>query len=201
LAVSLLIVRKPLYAAPTPDQDLKVGVLSQAFSVPTLPSSANAMSFGWSARDIVKCVELIVRVSKGLRDSTGAAAQYQTAISFLDGLKTTLDKLKEHLEAYPNTFHGKDLNEQAERLKTAVENFKVEAEIFEASLGSASTKSSLRRAPKKIQWTLFADSITDLQMAISQPQNVLNTILLLQTLYVIVCDFCARADRMKSKIC
>jgi hypothetical protein len=142
------------------------------------------MTFRWSAGDIVKCVELIVRVSKGLKDSTGASAEYEAAVDFLNGLKTTLDKLNEHLEAYPDTFHGKDLAEQAERLKTAVEKFKAKAEKFEVSLAPGSTKSSFRRAPKKIQWTLFADSIKELQAAILQPQNVLNTILLLQTLYV-----------------
>jgi hypothetical protein len=78
----------------------------------------------------------------------------------------------------------KDLAEQAERLKTAVEKFKTKAEKFEALLAPSSTKSSFRRASKKIQWTLFADSIKELQAAILQPQNVLNTILLLQTLYV-----------------
>jgi hypothetical protein len=97
-------------------------------------------------------------------------------------LRTTLGKLKEHLETYPDTFHAQDLAEQAERLKTAVEKFKGKAEKFEASLGSDSTRSSLRRAPRKIQWTLFADSVKELQVAISQPQNVLNTILLLQAL-------------------
>lgn len=140
------------------------------------------MSFRWSAGDIVKCVELIVRVSKGLKDSSGAAAEYEAAVGFLDGLEATLDKLKEHLETHSDSFYGDNLAEQAERLKAAVEKFKVKAEKFEASLGSDSSRSSLRRAPRKIQWTLFADNIKELQTAISNPQNVLNTILLLQTL-------------------
>jgi len=140
------------------------------------------MSFGWSVGDIVSCIAVIVRVSKGLKDSTGATAEYEAAADFLNGLKTTLEKLKEHLDSYPDTFHAKDIGEQAERLKAAVEKFKVKAEKFEASLASDSTRSSIRRAPRKIQWTLFADSIKELQRAISQPQNVLNTILLLQTL-------------------
>jgi hypothetical protein len=67
------------------------------------------MTFRWSAGDIVKCVELIVRVSKGLTDSTGASAEYEAAVDFLNGLKTTLDKLNEHLGAYPDTFMGKIL--------------------------------------------------------------------------------------------
>ena len=83
------------------------------------------MSFGWSAGDIVSCIALIVRVSKGLKDSTGASAEYEAAAGFLDGLKITLDKLKEHLETHPDTFHAKDIEEQAERLKTTVEKFKV----------------------------------------------------------------------------
>ncbi|PMD33819.1 hypothetical protein L207DRAFT_146641 [Hyaloscypha variabilis F] len=140
------------------------------------------MSFGWSVGDIVSCIAVIVRVSKGLKDSTGATAEYEAAADFLNGLKTTLEKLKEHLDSYPDTFHAKDIGEQAERLKAAVEKFKVKAEKFEASLASDSTRSSIRRAPRKIQWTLFADSIKELQRAISQPQNVLNTTLLLQTL-------------------
>jgi hypothetical protein len=119
---------------------------------------------------------------QGLKDSTGATAEYEAAVDFLDGLKTTLEKLKEHLDSYPDTFHAKDIGEQAERLKAAVEKFKVKTEKFEASLASDWTRSSIRRAPRKIQWTLFADSVRVLQKAISQPQNVLNTILLLQTL-------------------
>jgi hypothetical protein len=170
-------------AAPPLTCDLEARVFPNS-SLATLHPSSNTMTFRWSAGDIVKCVELIVRVSKGLKDSTGASAEYEAAVDFLNGLKTTLDKLNEHLEAYPDTFHGKDLAEQAERLKTAVEKFKAKAEKFEASLAPGSTKSSFRRAPKKIQWTLFADSIKELQAAILQPQNVLNTILLLQTLYV-----------------
>jgi hypothetical protein len=172
-------------AAPPPNVtcDLEARVFPNP-PLATLNPSSNTMSFRWSAGDIVKCVELIVRVSKGLKDSTGASAEYEAAVDFLNGLKTTLDKLSEHLEAYPDTFHGKDLADQAERLKTAVEKFKAKAETFEASLAPGSSKSSFRRAPKKIQWTLFADSIKELQAAILQPQNVLNSILLLQTLYV-----------------
>jgi Sec-independent protein translocase protein TatA len=78
------------------------------------------------------------------------------AVDFLNGLKTTLGKLTNTLQHILILFMGKDLAEQAERLKTAVKKFKAKAETFEASLAPGSKRSIFRRAPKKIQWTLFA---------------------------------------------
>lgn len=51
------------------------------------------MSFGWSAGDIVSTISVIAKISKGLKDTGGAASSYQHSIDFLNSVKTTLETL------------------------------------------------------------------------------------------------------------
>jgi len=48
------------------------------------------MSFGWSAGDIVSCISVIHKVSKGLRETGGAASSYQESAAFLSSVSVTL---------------------------------------------------------------------------------------------------------------
>jgi hypothetical protein len=56
------------------------------------------IAFGWSVGDIAVAVTLIVKVSKAFKDGSGAVADYDKTVAFLDNLKLSLDALKEYVE-------------------------------------------------------------------------------------------------------
>ncbi|CZR60026.1 uncharacterized protein PAC_09921 [Phialocephala subalpina] len=73
------------------------------------------MSFGWSAGDIVSAISLITKVSKGLKDSGGAASSYQQCVDFLESIETTLEGVRHIVDA--NALFA----DEVEKLKTDVE--------------------------------------------------------------------------------
>lgn len=56
------------------------------------------------------------------------------------------------------------------------------AKKYEASLGADSERSAVRKAPRKLQWTLFKDSVDELKAAVASAMGVMNDLVLLQSL-------------------
>jgi hypothetical protein len=52
------------------------------------------MSFGWSAGDIASAIALLVKVGKALKNSDGAASEYQDTVEFLKSLVKTLESVQ-----------------------------------------------------------------------------------------------------------
>jgi hypothetical protein len=140
------------------------------------------MSFGWSAGDIVSAISVIHKVSKGLRETGGAASSYQESAAFLSSVSVTLRGVEAIISKNAHLTWGDELKAQAQRLKDAVEAFVAKAKKYEASLGADSERSAVRKAPRKVQWTLFKDDVEELKAAVSQAMGVMNDLVLLQSL-------------------
>lgn len=140
------------------------------------------MSFGWSAGDIVSAISVIVKVSKGLRETGGAASSYQDHAEFLDSLAVTLDGIQALLSSNAHLKWEQALIAQAQRLKDAVETCVKKAKKFEPSLGEGSQKSKIGKVPRKVQWTMFKDSVEELKVDVGRTMSVMNDLVLLQSL-------------------
>jgi len=139
------------------------------------------MSFGWSAGDIVAAVSTLVKVGKALKDSGGAATEYQDAIAFLTSVEKTLKGLQTIADQFPDSEWEEELQEQAKNLKSAVDDFHQKIAKYDLSLGSSSDRRKVRRIPREIQFAL-SDRVKELRKAITQPQLVLDVFINLQSL-------------------
>ncbi|KAH8749585.1 hypothetical protein F5882DRAFT_525168 [Hyaloscypha sp. PMI_1271] len=139
------------------------------------------MSFGWSASDIVSGISTLVKVSKALRESGGAASEYQETIAFLTSVETTLRGLDTIVATNPDLTWKAELVEQAGLLKSALDDFKTKVDKYDLSLSSASKRQKARRIPREVQFAL-SDKVKELRIAITQPQLVLDVFINLQTL-------------------
>jgi hypothetical protein len=139
------------------------------------------MSFGWSAGDIVAAVNTLVKVRKALKQSGGAAAEYQEAVTFLTALGKTLSGLQVVLKNNPGLEWEAGLLEQANTLTSSVEDFKKKIAKYDLSLGADTERRKARRIAREVQFAL-SDRVKELRIAITQPQLVLDVFINLQTL-------------------
>lgn len=98
------------------------------------------MSFGWSAGDIISAISVIVKVSKGLRETGGATSSYQDHAEFLDSLMVTLEGIQTLLSNNAHLKWEHALISQAQRMKDAVEKCVDKAKRIENSLGERSQR-------------------------------------------------------------
>lgn len=139
------------------------------------------MSFGWSAGDIVSAISTLVKVGKALRESGGAASEYQDAANFLDSLAKTLTGVKTVLADNPNVKWESELIEHADIVKAAVENFRKKIEKYDLPLSVDTKRKKPRRIAREIQFAL-SDNVKELKAAVSYPQSVLGVFINLQSL-------------------
>jgi len=139
------------------------------------------MSFGWSAGDLVSGINTLVKVGKALKESGGAASEYQDTVAFLTSVETTLRGLEAILAGNPDLAWKVELVEQAGLLKSAVDDFRRKVDKYDLSLGSSSERKKARRIPREVQFSL-SDQVKELRTAITQPQLVLDVFINLQTL-------------------
>ena len=158
-------------------------LLSTIFDVSTTLASLNFinMSFGWSAGDIVSGISTLVKVGKALRETGGAASEYQEVLSFLTSVEATLRGLETIVASNPDLALNDELVKQARLLKSAVDDFRKKVDKYDLSLGSDSGRRKVRRIPMEVQFAL-SEKIKELRTAITQPQLVLDVCINLQTL-------------------
>jgi hypothetical protein len=139
------------------------------------------MSFGWSAGDIVSGISTLVKVGRAIKETGGAASEYQEALSFLTSIEATLRGLETIFASNLNLTLNDELVEQARLLKSAVDDFRKKVDKYDLSLGSDSDRGKVRRIPREVQFAL-SEKIEELRTAIIQPQLVLDVCINLQTL-------------------
>lgn len=66
--------------------------------------------------------------------------------------------------------------------KESMDAFVTGAKKFEKSLGQHSERSKIKQAPRKVQWTLFADDVDKLKIDIERTMRILNDLVSLQIL-------------------
>jgi hypothetical protein len=147
------------------------------------PASLPTMSFGWSAGDLVAAVNTLAKIGKALKDSGGAATEYQEAVTYLNSITRTLNGLEELLQNNPNLRWETDLAEQGNILRSVIEDFDKKIKKYDNSLGAETERKKARRVPREVQFALFlSDQVKELRTAITQPQLILDVFINLQTL-------------------
>jgi hypothetical protein len=111
--------------------------------------------FGFSAGDCVIALELIYEVGKALRNSRGAAHEYQQVIVELEGLRKTLKHLESLQPSASNADHVNAIRGMAFTCQLPLQEFLSRLQAYEASLGPFSQRSAIRGAGAKTKWTIY----------------------------------------------
>jgi hypothetical protein len=138
-----------------------------------------AMSFGWSAGDIVAALKLLYQIGIALRDLGGASSEFQDTLSFLQTLSRTLQHLNA-LQATPlDTGIVENLREQCNHIRVPLTELLDDVgRRFGPTLGVNSTANSVFAAPWKIQWALSTSKkIKRLQDRIAVPMAAVGLML------------------------
>lgn len=113
------------------------------------------MSFGWSAGDIATGIAIIYNLIEALDGCDGAARDYREAVTFLQGLKRTLDPLQTFTAWNTHPKYGEEIKEQVTRVKEPICAFLDSVVKFEPSLGAKAARGHHRHILRKVQWFLF----------------------------------------------
>ena len=113
--------------------------------------------FGFSAGDFAIAIGLIVRISKALRDSGGAAAEYRDIIQDLRNLQQLLELLETVRPADGSVSHVNAIRGIALACRTSLLEFAEKIERYEQALGSGSSKGMFKRGVKKVQWAILGE--------------------------------------------
>jgi hypothetical protein len=139
------------------------------------------MSFGWSAGDIAQAIAVIVKVVKVLDDANGAPADYKKAVTFLEGVKRTLQQLHffSKLEKYPA--YGDEIRRYVEQIEDPLGKFLLLINKYEPSLGRTGVSGRWRNIYGKLTWE-YSDARKALKTEIKDSLDALNRLLHLFTL-------------------
>jgi hypothetical protein len=147
------------------------------------------MSFGWSVGDIAKAIEIIIQVGAALRETGGAASDYQDTVQFLNDLNLTLEGVRRCATHLPQATDAIAIQEQIDLVKPRVTEFTTNIErSFGRYLGfqtktAHGVKSFFGGAHRKAQWALFVTkSVEKLRERISGPLCIIQMRMRLQLL-------------------
>jgi hypothetical protein len=114
-----------------------------------------SVGFGFSASDCVRALELIYEVGKALRNSRGAAHEYQQVIMELEGLGKTLKHLESLQPSASNADRVNARHGMAFACQLPLQEFLSKLRAYEASLGPFSQQSAIRGAGAKMKWAIY----------------------------------------------
>lgn len=137
---------------------------------------------GWSAGDVAAGVELLVRVGKALKESSGSKTEYQDAVEFLESVSRLIASLSNIRNNNPQLKWEDGLVTPSNTVMSVIKSFKGKTKLdkYDKSLGSNSGRNKMQTILREIQFEL--SSVKKLKSEISQPLVVLNNFLNLQTL-------------------
>ena len=134
---------------------------------------------GFSVGDFIAVIGLITKVGKALKDSGGAASEYQDVVQELESFQTVLQSLgalplKEQAGISP-ALRLTNLISTCER---PLKEFLSRIAHFEASLGASTNRNSLTKIPRKAQWgALMSAEIPKLRSVVAAKVLQLNLVL------------------------
>ena len=112
-------------------------------------------TFGFSAGDFVAAIQLITKVTKTLRDSGGAAQEYQAVSQELTALVNILEQLGSLNPTDSNAGYVNAVRDLTLSCKPHLETFLEKIAKFERSLNVKATRGALVRTTRKAQWAIF----------------------------------------------
>jgi hypothetical protein len=158
---------------------------------------------GWSAGDLIAGIGVVTRVYQAFKEAGGSEAKYREAQDFLDGLRSTLEILKAHVENLPDGLSDR-LTSQIERVDRPWKEFQCFVKKYEKSLSepSSSLSTKIKKASSIVRWAAkdLMGEVQKLDAAIAQPLRVLNTLLLIQTPIMILEKLDATVGEQQAKL-
>jgi hypothetical protein len=140
-------------------------------------------TFGWSASDLVLAIQTVRTIIDALDKADGASAHYQSTTAFLRGVLNTLHLLRSATAAGLDANYTSAVHEQVDLIKTPLAEFILEIAKYEKSLGTSSTRSSLKALPRKLQWAFTVEEkVIKLERKVAGPMACINVLLVQQAL-------------------
>ncbi|KAF5597656.1 hypothetical protein FPCIR_3540 [Fusarium pseudocircinatum] len=142
-------------------------------------------AFGFSAGDFVSAVNLIVDITKALRNTGGAAGDYLQVLADLNLLKEVLSHLQQQQtgatrQRSSNPF-AEHARKQADLTLSTPANFLDLISKFDASLGPQRSSAWYRGVGRKAQWALvYSKHVDDIRSRIGTQIQTLNLVTQLQ---------------------
>ncbi|KAF5685305.1 hypothetical protein FDENT_6299 [Fusarium denticulatum] len=142
-------------------------------------------AFGFSAGDFVSAVNLIVDITKALKNTGGAAGDYLQVLADLNLLKDVLSHLQQQQtgttrQRSSNPF-AEHARKQADLTLSTLANFLDLISKFDASLGPQRSSAWYRGVGRKAQWALvYSKHVDDLRSRIGIQIQTLNLVTQLQ---------------------
>lgn len=122
----------------------------------------SVMSFGWSVGDIIAAIQLIVKITKALEDSTGSSSQYQGVITELNSLNNALVKVKNIRLEGDQQHQEIALFGAALQCRQTIDGFMQKVGKYQACLGDGGSGSWAKDSWRKVQWSLCSQKEVDL---------------------------------------
>ncbi|KAJ9665093.1 hypothetical protein H2201_004753 [Coniosporium apollinis] len=113
-------------------------------------------AFGFSAGDFIAAINLIVKISKALNDSGGAASKYRMLLQELQQLQLILEQLQDLSPTSANSHsHLNAVKGMALAIQMPLQEFLTKIEKYNSSMCGTSSSSRWRTAPRKAQWAVL----------------------------------------------
>lgn len=113
-----------------------------------------SVGFGFSAGDFIAALNLVTTVVKSLRDAGGSSAEYQSLISQLYALESTLLRVK-RLEVNDSQYAEViALRRAASQCQRTIDTFSKTIEKYQHSLRADGSGNRVKDGWKKIKWAV-----------------------------------------------
>lgn len=133
------------------------------------------VTFGWSASDIGKAIEILATVYNSLKDVDGAASEYQDLADFLTRLTLTLQHLQNLDTRNSDVNFLKAIRAQGAAVLRPVSEFMSEISRYEPALSRHSGVSRFTSAYSKVGWGLrMPERLAKLKTAIGTELEVIH---------------------------
>ena len=125
-----------------------------------------------------RLIDLIRKISKALKETGGATAEYQDAIIELKGLKHALQHLEALEPTEDNIRHVNAIRGMALACQLPLRDFMTELEKYETSLGPWSDRTSFRKAGRQTKWAVsFGQEVKKLRALVAAKLMSINLLL------------------------
>ena len=148
-----------------------------------------APAFGFSAGDFIAVIALISKVSKALRETEGAASQYQYAAVELDLIHSVLIKVQSLEPSTQNEDLVQKIRLCSATCHTPLSRFVAKIRKFEGHLGASRSSKPVRvvkgvkRNVRKIQWAVTVEKeLSKLKASIGPVLQAIEVLLQLESL-------------------
>jgi hypothetical protein len=117
------------------------------------------MSFGWSVGDLIKAIELCVKVASALKDLTGSVKKYQLLVLQLNGIEETLRFLRSLSISSQDHQHAETIRRMASVADIPLQDFIKKLQKYDSGLTpDRRGKNWALRTWKKIDFATYVKS-------------------------------------------